>query len=50
MSHLQITTKGVGKLDLARCPALHLEQCWAGNKNSYAAFFFPALTLAHLAR
>ena len=32
-----------------RRQALHVEQSWAGDKNSYARFF-PAFTLAHLFR
>jgi hypothetical protein len=48
-----ISKMHLGKLDLARCPALNLEQCWAGDKNSYATFFpafFPALIFARRAR
>jgi hypothetical protein len=30
-SHLQIATKCIGKLDLARRSALHVEQSWAGD-------------------
>ena len=36
VSHLKIAAKCVGKLDLARRLALHLEQSWAGDNDSCA--------------
>jgi hypothetical protein len=40
----------LGKLDLSLSPAPHLERSPAGDKNSYATFFFSTFTRAHLAR
>jgi hypothetical protein len=49
-SHLQIPTKRVGKLDLARRPALHSKKCRACDKNGYVTFFFVAFSFSHLFR
>jgi hypothetical protein len=36
-----------GNSSFWKAVALTLEQSWGGDKNSYAAFFFPALTFAY---
>jgi hypothetical protein len=47
--HVKIATKCAGEFDLASGTVLG-KQSWAGDKNSYAAFFACALTFAHRAR
>jgi hypothetical protein len=46
----KIAVELFGKLDLSLSPAPHLERSPVGDKNSYAAFFFPAFSFAHRAR